>query len=164
MAAGVRDQTAQTRRLAEAAERQLETSTMPVIRVMRMTEHPGQADMVTVNAGMEDERLCVRIENRGAAAAEIQACTMMPGGAGRLATDSGLESPVLDPRGEWDIDFDPTPADKAQHEGGHEVHVEIVYEAIASGKRFGRRTAVRRNLEAEHETWVILREDPPMPL
>jgi hypothetical protein len=160
MAWKVRDQAVHTRRLADVAERQLEVTSTPVIRVMR-SGGAKRADMVTVNAGDRDESLTVRLENRGAIAASIEACTMVPGGNGELVDESGLASPVLEPTGEWDVDFHPTASDKEQHARGREVVIQVVYEAPGSGARYRRRTRVRREQGTPDERWVILEEREP---
>lgn len=162
MAWKVRDQAVHTRRLADVAERQLEATTTPVIRVMR-SGGADRADISTVNEGAPDETLTVRIENRGATAAGIED-TMVPGGAGKLADQWDLENPVLDPGGEWDVDFRPSTSDKEQHARGHEVMVQIVYEALGSGARYRRRTHVKRDPTGTHEAWLMLREEPPRTL
>jgi hypothetical protein len=161
MAGKVRDQGQQTRRLAEIAERQLEATTVPVVRVMRAGK-ARYADMVTVNKGMADERLVVRLENRGAGAAGIEECAMAPGGLGQLASaHPELESPVLEPNGERDVDFAPSVTDKEFHATGGQVVVQVVYEAIGAGARYRRRTVVAQDIGESVERWQILREETP---
>jgi hypothetical protein len=159
MAGKVRDQAVHTRRLADIAERQLESTTTPVVRVMRVGA-ANQADIIRlVEAG--SETLTVRIENRGATAAQINECTMHPGGTGKLA-EAELESPVLEPGGEWDVDFTPSAADRQHHERGDDVLLQLVYEAAGIGVRYRRRTVLKPpGRQGPEEPWRILREEGP---
>jgi hypothetical protein len=150
-----------TTRLAETTERDFLARTVPVVRLMR-EERPDQADIVTVNKGDESERLVVRIENRGQAPAGIERLSMSPGGIGELAGMVEMPAaPVLEPSMEWDVDFTPSEDEKRKHQQGHEVLIQVVYEAIGSGIRYRVRTRVRRDVAAKHERWVILGEEPP---
>jgi hypothetical protein len=162
MAKYVRHQAKETGRLAGISQRQLDATTTPVIRVMRDEEHD-LADMVTVNKGAPNEKLVVRLENRGPAPAEIEQCSMAPGGGGKLA-DAELTSPTLEPNGEWDVDFNPSDAEKAAHEKGDETLIQVEYLAIGSGARFRLRTYVTRKDKPDREAWRILREEQPVRL
>jgi hypothetical protein len=151
-------------RLAETAERQLELAAAPVVRVMREGA-PNQADIKTVNEGHPTEVLVVRLENRGQGPAEIEAVTMIPGGDGTLA---GMEErpgpPILEPNGEWDVDFHPTPGEKERNAAGGVVRIRVFYLAIAAGMRYQTETVVHRDLDASDERWLIVREYAPVQL
>jgi hypothetical protein len=163
MACYVKDQASETGRLARISERQFESTTTPVVRIMR-DEEATRADMVTVNEGMADESLTVRIENHGVAPAEIENCTMVPGGQGKLADAGTMTSPTLVSDGEWDVEFHPSVTDKEAHEKGQEVCVQLVYLAIRSGARYRTRTYLKRSDDDRGEGWTILREEAPCQL
>ena len=128
-------------------------------------ERSNQADIATVNKGMPDETLVVRLQNRGQAPAELEQCIMTPAGPGKLA-GIDLEEPVLEPISEWDVDFNPSEQDKQAHAAGNEVLIQVVYEAIGSGGRYSVRTNVKRDLDSgDDERWLILRrENGPYPV
>jgi len=154
------DQADATLRLAEAAERQLQASTTPIIRIARIGE-PNEVDISTVNKGSPTERLVVRLDNRGSAAAEIERCILTPGGEGKPANDE-LDSPIMEPNSELDIDFQPSDEDKVQHmdrEVG--VQLQIYYLAVASGVRYGASSWVYRREDGDDERWKLIREIAP---
>lgn len=159
LARQARSQAKASVRLADLTERRLHAASTPVIRVMR-DEEADYADIVTVNKGEGDESLVVRFENAGPTSAEIQQLTMVPGGRGKLV-DVELRSPTLGPEDEWDVDFQPSDDDKAQHARGIEVLIQVVYLAPGSGARYRVRTYVKRDLEADRERWLVLREETP---
>lgn len=155
-----RTQAKATVKLAEIAERELDATTTPVVRVMR-DEKPGQADITTVNKGGADESLTVRIENRGPPAAEIEWMKMVPGGEGQLSDPGIPTSPTLERDMEWDVDFHPSPDEKKGFEGGVAARIVITYEGVGSAVRYQTRTWVKRDLDADYERWVIVKEEPP---
>lgn len=164
MARFVKDQAEETRKLAEIGQRQLDASTIPVVRIMR-DGSASRADIATTNEGSRDEHLSVRIENRGAAPAEIEKCLMDPGGEGELV-DADLTSPTLEPNGEWDVAFHPSAEDKEAHRGGRRVRIEIRYLAIGSGSRYRLRTWVKREGDDPRggDRWSIVNEEQPYQL
>lgn len=86
---------------------------------------------------------------------------MTPGGKGKLA-DTGLpESPVIEPRGQWDVDFYPSEDDKAAHERGGEIVIQFFCLAIRSGLRYRMRTYLKRDDDERGERWSVFREVGP---
>jgi hypothetical protein len=154
MALFVRSQARESRRLADLSERQVAASTTPVLRIMGMTGTPGEADIVTVNVGTPTETLTMRLENRGPVAAEVEQIAMTPGGEGRLADTGKPETPVIEPNGEWDVDFRPSQEEKEALSNGVVAKVVVTYVAVGSGRRYAVATLVQRE-DAEHERWFI---------
>jgi len=154
MALFVRSQARESRRLADLSERQIEVSTTPVLRIMGMTGAAGEADISTVNAGSSTEALTVRFENRGPVAAEIDGISMKPGGAGQLADTGWPVAPVIEPGGEWDIDFRPTAKEQEALANGVIAKVAVTYIAVGSGIRYGVTSWVQRE-DSDHERWFI---------
>ena len=159
MAWAVRVQARETTRLANTAEQQLAATTTPVVRLMRTS--PGYGDIVTVNAGASDEALVVRVENQGAAAAELESFALTPGGSGTLAEIDTEPPPTLRPGGEWDVDFHPDDAAKEHYARGDETLLQIIYLGLGSGARYRLRTYVKREMTAGPEAWRVLREEGP---
>jgi hypothetical protein len=149
-----------TAALAQISKVQHEATVTPILRVVRIGQ-PDQADVMTVNQDSENEALVVSIENCGPTTAEVERCSLIPGGPGAISDPDELFSPALEPGSTRDFDFYPTSTDKERHRQGEHVALRVIYRAVSSGGRYRATEHLKCEQTPEGTQWRILGSEAP---